>query len=210
MDHTGVTDAGLSALAKLADLQELDLSGPKITDVLRLVIDLTEQGTGICVPGNHDIKLMRKLKGRDVKITHGLAESLEQIEREGSIFQSTNDTETIIHLIARSRERSLPAALVHALCAFVASAAFFSLATLLSTSFSDIWRPLLIACAVAVVLWLAEQVIRDFSPYSIFTVMNGEKYFRSGQLPWAGLVVAASLSAAMLYGAAMNIERRDF
>jgi len=102
------------------------------------------------------------------------------------------------------------ATLVHACCAFVASAAFFSLATLLSTSFSDIWRPLLIACAVAVVLWLAEQVIRDFSPYSIFTVMNGEKYFRSGQLPWVGLVVAASLSAAMLYGAAMNIERRDF
>src|SRR5262249_26032474 len=70
-------------------------------------------------------------------------------------------------------------ALIHALCAFVASAAFFSLATLLSTSFSDIWRPLLIACAAAVVLWLAEQVVRDFRPYSIFTVMNGEKYFRS-------------------------------
>jgi hypothetical protein len=100
--------------------------------------------------------------------------------------------------------------LVHALCAFVGSAAFFSLATLLSTSFSDIWRPLLIACAAAAVLWLAEQVVRDLSPYSIFTVMNGEKYFRSGQLPWVGLVVAASLSAAMLYGAAMNIERRDF
>jgi hypothetical protein len=95
-------------------------------------------------------------------------------------------------------------------CAFVASAAFFSLATLLSTSFSDIWRPLLIACAVAAVLWLAEQAIHDLSPYSIFTVMNGEQYFRSGQVPWVGLVAAASLSAAMLYGAAMNIERRDF
>src|SRR5262245_60037252 len=95
---------------------------------------------------------------------------------------------------------SVGSALVHALCAFIASAAFFSLATLLSTSFSDIWRPLLIACAAAVVLWLADQVLRDLSPYSIFTLMNGEKYFRSGQLPWVGLVVAASLSAAMLYG----------
>jgi len=101
-------------------------------------------------------------------------------------------------------------ALMHALCAFIASAAFFSLATLLSTSFSDIWRPLLIACAAAVVLWLADQVLRDLSPYSIFTLMNGEKYFRSGQLPWVGLVVAASLSSAMLYGAVVNIERRDF
>src|SRR5262245_15074752 len=105
---------------------------------------------------------------------------------------------------------SVGAALVHASCAFVASAAFFSLATLLSTSFSDIWRPLLISCAVAVVLFVAEQVIRDFTPYSIFTVMNGEKYFRSGQVPWVGLVAAASLSAVMLYGAAVNIDRRDF
>ena len=33
----------------------------------------------ICVPGNHDVKLARKLDGRDVQITHGLAESLEQL-----------------------------------------------------------------------------------------------------------------------------------
>jgi ABC-type transport system involved in multi-copper enzyme maturation permease subunit len=101
-------------------------------------------------------------------------------------------------------------ALVHALCAFVAGAAFFSLATLLSTSFSDIWRPLLIACSVAAVLWVVEQVARGFSPYSIFTVMNGETYFRSGRLPWVGLLASTGLSAAMLYGAAANIERRDF
>ena len=101
-------------------------------------------------------------------------------------------------------------ALIHTLCAFVASAAFFSLAALLSTSFSDIWRPLLIACAVAVVLWVAGQVIQDLNPYSIFTLMNGEKYFRSGQVPWVGLLAAGSLSAAMLYAAVVNVERRDF
>jgi ABC-type transport system involved in multi-copper enzyme maturation permease subunit len=101
-------------------------------------------------------------------------------------------------------------ALVFALCAFVASAVFFSLAALLSTSFSDIWRPLLIACAAAIVLWIAGQMISELSPYSIFTLMNGEKYFRSGQVPWIGLLAAASLSAAMLYAAVVNIERRDF
>jgi len=101
-------------------------------------------------------------------------------------------------------------ALVHALCAFVASAAFFSLAALLSTSFSDIWRPLLIACAVAIVLWITGEAIRDLSPYSIFTVMNGETYFRSGQLPWLGLIVSSLLSVALLYAAIVNIERRDF
>ncbi len=100
--------------------------------------------------------------------------------------------------------------LVHAVCAFVASAAFFSLATLLSTSFSDIWRPLLIACAVAGVLLFVDLVARDLAPYSIFTVMNGETYFRSGQVPWVGLLVSSALSISMLYAAAINLERRDF
>jgi ABC-type transport system involved in multi-copper enzyme maturation permease subunit len=105
---------------------------------------------------------------------------------------------------------SLGGALVHALCAFVASAAFFSLATLLSTSFSDIWRPLLIACAAAVVLWFITQVVRDLAPYSIFTLMSGEKYFRSGEVPWIGLVVAAAVSLGVLYSATRNVEHRDF
>jgi protein phosphatase len=34
----------------------------------------------LCVPGNHDMKLLRKLRGKDVQITHGLAESLGEIE----------------------------------------------------------------------------------------------------------------------------------
>lgn len=37
------------------------------------------------------------------------------LENEGSIFQSTNDTEVIIHLIARSREKNFPSALISAL-----------------------------------------------------------------------------------------------
>src|SRR5437868_7385852 len=32
----------------------------------------------------------------------------ERLEAEGSIFQTTSDTEVIVHLIARSRERTLP------------------------------------------------------------------------------------------------------
>ena len=37
-------------------------------------------GTALCVPGNHDIKLLRKLSGKDVQIVHGLAQSLDEIE----------------------------------------------------------------------------------------------------------------------------------
>ncbi len=60
--------------------------GPKIPEVLRLVMKMVEEGTAFCVPGNHDMKLMRKLKGRDVQLTHGLADSVEQIERETPEF----------------------------------------------------------------------------------------------------------------------------
>ena len=105
---------------------------------------------------------------------------------------------------------SLADAVVHGACAFVVGAVFFSLAFLLSTMFSDLWRPLLIACAVAVVLSLGEQIFQDASPYGIFRVMSGERYFRTGQLPWLGLLASAAASAAMLYTASRNIARRDF
>ena len=61
--------------------------GPKIPDVLRLVMSMAEAGTALCVPGNHDIKLMRKLRGKDVQITHGLADSLQQLDKETTEFR---------------------------------------------------------------------------------------------------------------------------
>ena len=61
--------------------------GPGVSSVLRLVMEMTEAGTALCVPGNHDIKLLRKLRGKDVPITHGLAETLEQLDREPAEFR---------------------------------------------------------------------------------------------------------------------------
>jgi len=43
------------------------------------------------------------------------AEVRARLEEEGSIFQSTNDSEIILHLLARSRERDLPARVADAL-----------------------------------------------------------------------------------------------
>lgn len=60
--------------------------GPDVPSVLRLVMSMVEGGTGLCVAGNHDVKLLRKLNGKDVRITHGLAETLEQMEREPKEF----------------------------------------------------------------------------------------------------------------------------
>jgi len=54
--------------------------GPRVVDTVRLVRNMVEAGHALCVPGNHDMKLMRKLQGRDVQVTHGLDASLGQIE----------------------------------------------------------------------------------------------------------------------------------
>jgi len=61
--------------------------GPKIPAVLRLAMSMVEAGHALCVPGNHDMKLLRKLRGRDVQITHGLADSVRQLETESSEFR---------------------------------------------------------------------------------------------------------------------------
>ncbi len=53
--------------------------GPDTPSVLGLVMGMVEKNQALCVPGNHDAKFVKKLKGRNVKIAHGLAESLEQI-----------------------------------------------------------------------------------------------------------------------------------
>jgi protein phosphatase len=73
---------------KAVFLGDLVDRGPKIPDVLRLVMGMVEAGTALCVPGNHDIKLMRKLRGKDVQITHGLADSLEQLNRQTAEFRA--------------------------------------------------------------------------------------------------------------------------
>ena len=60
--------------------------GPRIAAVLKLVMDMARAGAALVVPGNHDMKLMRKLRGRDVKIAHGLQDSLDQLAREPEGF----------------------------------------------------------------------------------------------------------------------------
>jgi protein phosphatase len=62
--------------------------GPRIRDVLRIVMDMVAAETALAVPGNHDVKLMRKLRGRDVQITHGLQDSLQQLESETPEFRN--------------------------------------------------------------------------------------------------------------------------
>ena len=54
--------------------------GPDSPGVLLRVMAMVAAGTALCVPGNHENKLQRKLAGRNVKLNHGLAETMEQFE----------------------------------------------------------------------------------------------------------------------------------
>jgi hypothetical protein len=62
--------------------------GPNSPDVLRIVMDMAERGQAFSVIGNHDDKFMRWLKGRNVKLTHGLDRTVEQYEREGDAVRA--------------------------------------------------------------------------------------------------------------------------
>jgi polynucleotide kinase-phosphatase len=61
--------------------------GPRVPDALRMVMAMVEAGTALAVPGNHDLKLVKKLRGRDVQMTHGIGESLAQLEAESPEFR---------------------------------------------------------------------------------------------------------------------------
>ncbi|MFD9544194.1 polynucleotide kinase-phosphatase [Streptomyces sp. NPDC060022] len=56
--------------------------GPDSPGVLRRVMSMVSAGNALCVPGNHENKLGRYLKGRQVQVRYGLAETIEQLERE--------------------------------------------------------------------------------------------------------------------------------
>lgn len=71
---------------KLLFLGDLVDRGPKSPAVLRLVMRACAEGRALCVPGNHDDKLKRKLMGKQVQVKHGLAETLEQLEPEPESF----------------------------------------------------------------------------------------------------------------------------
>ncbi|WP_017242493.1 polynucleotide kinase-phosphatase [Streptomyces sp. SS] len=62
--------------------------GPDSPGVLRRVMGMVASGDALCVPGNHENKLGRWLKGRKVQETHGLAETIEQLAGETDEFRA--------------------------------------------------------------------------------------------------------------------------
>ncbi|QYN37971.1 polynucleotide kinase-phosphatase [Pseudonocardia sp. DSM 110487] len=61
--------------------------GPDTPGVLRMVMGMVGDGEALCVCGNHEQKLVRALAGRQVRVSHGLAESLAQLAAEPEEFR---------------------------------------------------------------------------------------------------------------------------
>ena len=86
-----VADDGASASnldgRRAVFLGDLVDRGPKTPEVLRLVMGMVRDGTALCIPGNHEVKLLRAMQGKNVTTSHGLAESLHQLARETEQFR---------------------------------------------------------------------------------------------------------------------------
>jgi protein phosphatase len=62
--------------------------GPDTPGVLRLVMGMVAAGTALCVSGNHEAKLLKALRGRNVRLNHGLPESLAQLADQSEEFRA--------------------------------------------------------------------------------------------------------------------------
>ncbi len=62
--------------------------GPASPAVLRLAMNMVRSGAALCIPGNHENKLKRALDGKNVTLSHGLAETMEQLAAESPEFRS--------------------------------------------------------------------------------------------------------------------------
>lgn len=63
--------------------------GPRTPDVMRIVMAMVAAGHALCILGNHDVKLLRWLEGRKVKIAHGNGETIAQMELESPRFRQS-------------------------------------------------------------------------------------------------------------------------
>ncbi|HEX6587849.1 MAG TPA: AAA family ATPase [Longimicrobiales bacterium] len=61
--------------------------GPDTPAVMRLVMSMVAAGSALVVQGNHDAKLVKALRGRNVQLKGGLEDSLEQLGRESAEFR---------------------------------------------------------------------------------------------------------------------------
>jgi predicted kinase len=81
--------------------------GPRILDALRIARNMVAHGSALAVPGNHDMKFVRALRGRDLQITHGLDRSLAELDAlPDEAKQRARDE--VVRLLDRGNHREVP------------------------------------------------------------------------------------------------------
>lgn len=76
--------------------------GPDVVGVLRLAMGMVDSGNALAVPGNHEAKLVRALRGANVTLSHGLEETLAQLSAEPEEFREQVATfcyDLVSHLV---------------------------------------------------------------------------------------------------------------
>jgi len=76
--------------------------GPDVVGVLRLAMGMVASGNALAVPGNHEAKLVRALRGAQVAVSHGLEETLAQLAGESEEFRERVATfcyDLVSHLV---------------------------------------------------------------------------------------------------------------
>jgi len=101
-------------------------------------------------------------------------------------------------------------ALIQGIQILSGGAVFYGLSLWLATLFDDRWRPIIIPLAVAMLGGLCTNLIPTLAPFSPTTVMEGERYFRTGAPAWVGICIWLAVSAAVLTATLRSIETRDF
>jgi protein phosphatase len=71
---------------RLIFVGDLTDRGDNSPEVLKVVMSAVRSGKAFCVQGNHDFKLLQKLSGKNVKVSHGLEITLAQLANEKAEF----------------------------------------------------------------------------------------------------------------------------
>ena len=72
---------------KAAFLGDFCDRGNRNADVLRIVMDMVKTGNAFAVPGNHDVKLLKYLRGKSISMTHGIDKTIAELENAGEDFK---------------------------------------------------------------------------------------------------------------------------
>lgn len=87
-DQGHPVDASHPEGRRVVFLGDLVDRGPDAAGVLRLAMGMTGAGHALAVPGNHENKLVRALRGHQVTVSHGLQETLDQLAAESPEFRA--------------------------------------------------------------------------------------------------------------------------